>query len=202
MRRARRQHVDAGQHHVGRVLVTGQAMGHRPDHGELIGPRRQPRQMLAKGDSRAFVAIGLNSPRISRGRSGFKSNVSRWLGRRSRKSTRPNQPSSSLAHPGVEAERGRPKATWLRCRASPSNRLAKAHGGSDRRRVDDWALAAASCRFLRATMDHAGLTAPLLCFRVPNVTRLLDIRQLEWRRASFRDVGGVIVCARPVDRTE
>ena len=78
--RAWRQHVDAGQHHVRRMLVTGQAMRHRSDDRELVRPGRQARQMLAVGDAGRRVAIGLNSPRISTGAWGFRSNVSRWLG--------------------------------------------------------------------------------------------------------------------------
>ena len=53
VRRSRRQDVDAGQHHVRRVLVTGQAVRHRSDHRQLVGPGRQTRQMLAVARLRA-----------------------------------------------------------------------------------------------------------------------------------------------------
>ena len=73
--------VDAGEHHVRGMLVTGQAMRHRADDRELVGPRRQSRQMLADLHAATRpVAIGLNSPRTSTGASGFRSNMSRWLG--------------------------------------------------------------------------------------------------------------------------
>ena len=56
------------------------AMRQRADDGELVRPRRQLGQVLAGQEAgRLGSAIGLNSPRISSGASGFGSKVSRWL---------------------------------------------------------------------------------------------------------------------------
>ena len=80
VRGARRHLVDAGEQHVRGVLVARQTVRHRPDDGKLVRARRQLRQVLADLDARRPVAIGWKLPRTSAGASGFRSNVSRWLG--------------------------------------------------------------------------------------------------------------------------
>ena len=53
---------------------------HRPDDRQLVGPRAPGRAGARRsGRPATFVSIGLNSPRMPSGASGFMSNVSRWL---------------------------------------------------------------------------------------------------------------------------
>ena len=66
----------ARQHAVDRDQVVPLRVRHRPDDRQLVGPRRQAGKMLADLDPGTAVSIGLNSPRISSGASGFMSNES------------------------------------------------------------------------------------------------------------------------------
>ena len=70
----------AGQGVDGGGVVQPGGVGDAADEGDAVHHPRQPRQVLADWTPGTDVAIGLNSPRISAGASGFMSKVSRWLG--------------------------------------------------------------------------------------------------------------------------
>ena len=104
------------------VEVVGVVVRHRPDDRQLVGIRRaRPRQVLAdRGCPATFVAIGLNSPRMPSGASGFMSNESRWLSPPVRKTRiidfargrpgrrRPGRPPGAPSRPGsAQAREGR-----------------------------------------------------------------------------------------------
>ena len=73
--------VVAGQAGIDRRGVgVVDAVVHRADDRRAMQLLRQPRQVLAKLNAGHVVAIGLNSPRMPSGASGFMSHMSRWLG--------------------------------------------------------------------------------------------------------------------------
>ena len=68
-----------GQNVVRGDKVIVLAMRQRADHGILVGPVGERGRCSQTCKPGTLVAMGLNSPRISGGASGFRSNVSRWL---------------------------------------------------------------------------------------------------------------------------